>query len=263
MLPTAPRRSASSRGWQMSAGCLCGRGSGTVRPDTLAGDARLARWNRPLDSGRSSSARGRIGADGATMAPCTRASGGDPEDPRRAAAAGHPQGASGEADSTPSLRCRTETHGTAEKGEGGPATQDAARAERGPGTGATRNAVQAPWNVERQTPSPRSVPAHVRRSVRRCESRSECRSTGRPGGPAGRGPGNRDGAGAGRPDPGSGPARPGGALRRPPTASTPRGGLRRCGASPSPRASPPGPEGEFPSAAAPRGIHFSQASFHY
>jgi len=101
-----PRRSASSPRRQRPLGAAAA--GERYRPVAYPrGDARLARWNRPLDSGRVFVRSGpdrREWRDYRRRA--HRAPGGDAEDPRRAAAAGHPHGASEETGCPPQPKAR-------------------------------------------------------------------------------------------------------------------------------------------------------------
>ena len=71
MCSSGPRRSASSPRGGMSAGCLCGRGSGTVHPDSFAAMPGSRAGTVLSTAAGSSFAGDRIAANGATIVPFT------------------------------------------------------------------------------------------------------------------------------------------------------------------------------------------------
>ena len=144
----------------MSAGCRCGRGSGSARPDSLAAMPGSRGGTVRSTAAGSSFARGRIAANGATIAPCApsgRRRSGRPAPRSRGRTPARCVRRSGRS-ALPPLSNGGKAPNRRRSGKQVRQPGDTDRAERGPGDRWDEEAVPAPGKVERQAP-PRSVPA--------------------------------------------------------------------------------------------------------
>ena len=172
MFTSAPRRSASSPRGAMSAGCLCGRGSGTARPDSPAAMPASRGGTVRSTAAGSSFARGPIAANGATIAPCkprSRRRSGRPAPRSRGRTPARCVPRSGRFALPPLSNGRIAPH-RRRRGSRSSNRRRVPRREKtvGPGRGGMPRRRRGRWKSRRLLPVP--SPRHVRRSARRCGS---------------------------------------------------------------------------------------------